>query len=74
MHHRMQEWRTKNPTKEVLIHYNQKVIVVGPIRHAIALGAIHLNDAGFDMIKFMCENEIEEPYLHRVKQAIELNV
>jgi len=72
---RMQDWRSKNPKSEVRVIFKStpKMIVVAPIRTALQLGLVQVNEHGYEMLRAMCEPMKDQPTMAMVELAINLN-
>lgn len=71
MKQRMDQWRKDNPTVTAEVIFNGKVFVIGGIQDALLLHLVKVNKGGYEMLKFMCEPERNEPTVTMVRFVIE---
>jgi hypothetical protein len=78
---RMQDWRSKNADKNVMIAFKTppkvgkaEVVIICPIHTALQLGFVTVNEHGYEMLKAMCEPCGDaQPTVAMVQAAIDLN-
>jgi hypothetical protein len=72
MHGRMMDWRRANSTVTAVVgfKFSDNMIIISTIRGAIMLGLVTVNEAGYEMIRAMCEPEASEPSVSMVQAAI----